>query len=50
MSTVVDKERHSDVGREESIILLEDTEASPARPSDKISVKEKTLQWLETVS
>jgi hypothetical protein len=44
MSIVVDKRRHRDVAMEENMILLEDLQVSPARPSDKISVKEKTLQ------
>jgi hypothetical protein len=35
---------------EESIFLLEDPEASPAGPSDKINVKKEALQWLEAVS
>jgi hypothetical protein len=33
-----------------SILFLEGSQASPARPSDKGSVEVKTLGWLEAVA
>jgi hypothetical protein len=37
-------------GGRKSIILLEGSQASPACPSDKSSMKVKTLEWLEIVA
>jgi hypothetical protein len=42
-------ERHIPVGREKSIILLEGSHASPARLFNEITLKVKTLEWLEAV-
>jgi hypothetical protein len=39
-------ERHFTVGREKEHRLLEGSQASPACPSDRSTVKEKTLEWL----
>jgi hypothetical protein len=33
-----------------SSILLGDSQASPARPSDKNGMKVKTLEWMEVVA
>jgi hypothetical protein len=35
--------------RGRAVILLEGSQASPARPSDKESMKVKMLEWLEVV-
>jgi hypothetical protein len=35
---------------EKKIVLLEGFQASPARPSDKDSMKVKTLEWLKIVT
>jgi hypothetical protein len=37
-------------GVRKSIVLLEDSQAPPASPSDKSSVKVKILEWLEIVA
>jgi hypothetical protein len=37
-------------GGDESIILLEGSQASPSRPSDKGTVKVKALEWLQAVT
>jgi hypothetical protein len=37
-------------GGRKSIVLLESSQASPSRLSDKGSVKVKTLGWLEAVA
>jgi hypothetical protein len=38
------------VWREKEHRLLEGSQASPARPSEKSRVKVKTLEWLEAVA
>jgi hypothetical protein len=43
-------ERQFIVGKEKEHSLLEGSQASPARPSYKGSVKMKTLGWLEAVA
>jgi hypothetical protein len=43
-------ERHFIVGREKERRLLEDSQVSTARPSDKSRVKVNALGWLETVA
>jgi hypothetical protein len=43
-------ERHFIVGREKEHRLLEGSQASPARPSDKSRVKVNALGWLEAVA
>jgi hypothetical protein len=40
----------SEGGGRKSIILVEGSQASPACPSDKGSVKVKTLGWLEALA
>jgi hypothetical protein len=37
-------------GREQSIVLLEGSQASPICPYDKNRLKAKTLEWLEAVA
>jgi hypothetical protein len=37
-------------GGRKSIVLLEGSQASLARPSDKGNIKVKTLEWLEAVA
>jgi hypothetical protein len=46
----VKSSRKSERGRRTSFILVEDSQASSARRSDKSVVKTKTLGWLETVA
>jgi hypothetical protein len=43
-------ERHFIVGREKEHRLLEGSQASPARPSDKRRMKVNALGWLEAVA
>jgi hypothetical protein len=43
-------EKHFILGGRKSTILLGSSQASPTRPSDKGSVKVKTLEWLEAVA
>jgi hypothetical protein len=43
-------DRHFIVGRDKEHCLSEGSQASPARPSDKGSVKVKALGWLEAVA
>jgi hypothetical protein len=43
-------ERHFIVGREKEHRLLEGSQASPARPSDKSRVKVNALGWLEAAA
>jgi hypothetical protein len=43
-------EKHFIVGRTEEHRLLEGSQASPARPSDKRKVKVNALGWLEAVT
>jgi hypothetical protein len=43
-------ERYFIVGREKTIILLEGSQASPDRSSDKCSMKMKTFGWLQAVA
>jgi hypothetical protein len=43
-------ERHFTVGSNIKHRLLEGSQASPARPSDKCRVKVNTLGWLEAVA
>jgi hypothetical protein len=38
------------IGREEDMVFLEGSQASPARPSGKGSVEVKALGWLEVVA
>jgi hypothetical protein len=47
-----ESERHctSIVGREKEHRLLEGSQASPTRPSDKSRVKVNALGWLEAVA
>jgi hypothetical protein len=40
----------SGLGGRKSIILLERSKVSPARPADKGSVKVKILEWFQAVS
>jgi hypothetical protein len=43
-------ERHFIVEREKEHRLLEGSQASPARPSDKSRVKVNALEWLELIA
>jgi hypothetical protein len=43
-------ERRFIVGREKEHRLLEGSQASPSRPSDKSRIEVKTLGWLEAVA
>jgi hypothetical protein len=43
-------EKHFTVGREKEHRLVEGSQASPARPSDKSRVKVDALGWLEAVA
>jgi hypothetical protein len=43
-------ERHFILGKEKEHRLLEVSQASPARPSDKSRVKVNALGWLEAVA
>jgi hypothetical protein len=42
--------RHFIVGRQKGHSLLEASQASPARPSDKSRVRVNALGWLEAVA